>query len=280
MDIEDASFAGILGWILFSISLVLIILLAYQLKKLSNEIMKQGRKVERQKGDIKKKEQAIRNLQTSIALSQIKPHFLYNALNSIYVLCGKDLEKGRKAISDLSDYLRMNIGSIESKLPIAFDKEMEHVRKYLAIEQLRFPDEFTVSILTPVTDFLLPALSLQPLVENAVRYGVVPKGEGGLILITTRETSKEYVVTVMDNGPGFDTMKLEALEEDESPNHIGILNVRERLQRLSNGSLEIRSTIDYGTEAIIRIPKSSVKAEKSVEHSHAPEVSDDAPKTH
>ncbi len=255
MDLENGSFMGMLGWILFGLSLIFVAVLLLLLKKYSNEIMKQGRKVERQKGDIKKKEQAIRNLQTSIALSQIKPHFLYNALNSIYVLCGKDLEQGRKAISDLSDYLRMNIGSIESKLPIAFDKEMEHVKKYLAIEQLRFPDEFTVSILTPVTDFLLPALSLQPLVENAVRYGVVPKGEDGLILITTRETDKEYVVTVMDNGPGFDTMKLEELEEDDSPNHIGIINVRERLQRLSKGTLEIRSTIDYGTEAIIRIPK-------------------------
>ena len=245
----------VLGWILFAVAVILIFILIMQLKALSKEVMKQGRRVERQNDDIKKKEVAIRNLQTSIALSQIKPHFLYNALNSIYVLCGKDLNKGRQAISDLSDYLRMNIGSIESKLPIPFEKEMEHVKKYLAIEQLRFPDEFTVSILTPVTDFLIPALSLQPLVENAVRYGVVPKGEGGLILITTRETEKYFVVTVMDNGPGFDTMHLETLEEDDSPNHIGIINVRERLQRLSNGSLEIRSTIDYGTEAIIRIPK-------------------------
>ncbi|MCR5410107.1 MAG: histidine kinase [Lachnospiraceae bacterium] len=243
------------GWIAFGTAMVFSILLLIMNKRLMDQLSIQGRRMKRQKGDIEKKEAVIRNLQTSIALSQIKPHFLYNALNSIYVLCGKDLAKGRQAISDLSDYLRMNIGSIESKLPIPFEKEMEHVKKYLAIEEMRFPDEFTVSILTPVTDFMLPALSLQPLVENAVKYGVVPKGEGGIILISSRETDKEYIVTVVDNGAGFDTMRLEALEDDDSPNHIGIINVRERLQRLSGGQLEIRSTIDYGTEAIIRIPK-------------------------
>ena len=241
--------------ILCVVFLIIIILLVVQVKRLRWMLEKKERKIGRVQGDIRKREAEVRNLQTSIALSQIKPHFLYNALNTIYVLCGKDLEKGRQAISDLSDYLRINIGSIDSKFPIAFEKEMEHVKKYLAIEQLRFPDEFTVSVVTPVTDFLLPALSLQPLVENAVRYGVVPKGEDGLILITTRETNKEYVVSVVDNGPGFDTSVLEAMEDDDSPNHIGILNVRERLQRLSGGTLEIRSTIDYGTEAIIRIPK-------------------------
>ncbi len=245
------------GWIAFGAAMVFCILLLVMNKKLMDQLSIQGRRMKRQKGDIEKKEAVIRNLQTSIALSQIKPHFLYNALNSIYVLCGKDLAKGRQAISDLSDYLRMNIGSIESKLPIPFEKEMEHVKKYLAIEEMRFPDEFTVSILTPVTDFMLPALSLQPLVENAVKYGVVPRGEGGIILISSRETDTEYIVTVVDNGAGFDTMRLETLEEDESPNHIGIINVRERLQRLSGGRLEIRSTIDYGTEAIIRIPKIS-----------------------
>lgn len=214
-------------------------------------LIKQRRREERQRDDIEEKDTRIEELQTSIALSQIKPHFLYNSLNTIYVLCGKDLYKGRQAISDLSDYLRSNIGSIDSRLPIPFEKEMEHVKKYLALEELRFPDEFTVSYVTPVTGFSLPALTIQPLVENAVRHGVVQRGEGGIILISTRETDTHYIVSISDNGPGFDP---ESVISD-SGEHIGIRNVRERLARLSGGELEIRSTTGYGTEAIIRIPK-------------------------
>ncbi len=217
-------------------------------------LIKQRGRAKRQRDDIEEKDTRIEELQTSIALSQIKPHFLYNSLNTIYVLCGKDLNKGRQAISDLSDYLRSNIGSIDSRLPIPFEEEMEHVKKYLALEKLRFPEEFTVSIVTPVTDFSLPALTIQPLVENAVRHGVVQRGEGGIILISTRETDTHYIVSISDNGPGFDP---EGVISD-SAEHIGIRNVRERLERLSGGELEIRSTTGYGTEAVIRIPKPAI----------------------
>ena len=211
----------------------------------------QLKKVRQQKNDLEEREREIHNLQTSIALSQIKPHFLYNSLNTIYVLCGKDLNKGRQAISDLSDYLRINIGSIDSKVPIPFEKEMEHVRKYLSLEQLRFPDEFTVSTDTPVKDFSLPALTIQPLVENAVRHGVVPKGEGGIITIQTRQSNRHYIIIVSDNGEGFDTLE----EAEDGSDHIGIRNVRERLSRMVKGDLDIRSTPGYGTEVTIRIPK-------------------------
>ncbi len=232
-------------------AMLIIAILSLILIVLAAAIYRQYKRTRRQMGDIEERDAEIHNLQTSIALSQIKPHFLYNSLNTIYVLCGKDLEKGRQAISDLSDYLRINIGSIDSKLPIPFDKEMEHVRKYLSLEKYRFPDEFSVSYVTPVTDFSLPALTIQPLVENAVRHGVVPRGEDGIILISTRESVDHYIVTITDNGPGFDP----DVRQEESPDHIGIRNVRERLQRLCGGDLEIHSTIGYGTEAIIRIPK-------------------------
>ena len=217
------------------------------------ELLRQKERLEKQTNDLKERDAVIREMQTSIALSQIKPHFLYNCLNTIYVLCGKNLELGRRGISDLSDYLRANIGSIDSRVPISFEKEKEHVIKYLDLEKLRFPDEFSYSFFTPVTDFTLPALTLQPLVENAVRHGVVPLGKDGIILITTRETDRHYVITVSDNGAGFDPEA--PLSGDDKAEHIGIRNVRERLRRLSGGELEIQSVINYGTEAVIRIPK-------------------------
>ena len=202
---------------------------------------------------ISEKEDAIREMQTRIALSQIKPHFLYNALNSIYVLCGRDVSEARNAISNLSDYLRNNMASIDSKIPIPLSREMELVESYLAIEKIRFPEELNYTILTPVTHFSLPALTIQPLVENAVRHGIMPLDSGGIITITTRETEQDYIVSIADNGVGFDTEVPDSPEG--SSEHIGIKNVRERLRKLSGGDLEIRSEKGHGTEAIIRIPK-------------------------
>lgn len=231
--------------------IVIIVILLIIIVLLILMLIRQYQNFEHQRDVIRQRNSQIHELQTGIALSQIKPHFLYNALNTIYVLCGRDLKRGRQAISDLSDYLRINIGSIESREPIPFEEELTHVKKYLALEELRFPDEFTVSYVTPVTDFTLPALTIQPLVENAVRHGVVQRGEGGIILISTRENKSHYIVSISDNGPGFDTDDIPL----DSADHIGIRNVGERLRRLSGGELEILSTKGYGTEVIIRIPK-------------------------
>lgn len=217
------------------------------------EMIQHTRKSEKKEVLINEKEETINEMQTRIALSQIKPHFLYNALNSIYVLCGRDVDEARNAISHLSDYLRSNMSSIDSKLPIPFAREMELVESYLAIEKIRFPEELNYTIVTPVTTFSLPALTIQPLVENAVRHGIMPLDMGGIITITTRETDQFYIVSISDNGVGFDPSAPE--ETVGTKEHIGIKNVRERLKRLSGGDLEIRSELGRGTEAIIRIPK-------------------------
>ena len=219
----------------------------------AEEIRRKTSILESQEDRIGVQNEEIVNLQTRIALSQIKPHFLYNALNSIYILCGSDLEKGRNAISDLSDYLRMNIGSIESLAPVPFEKEMEHVNTYMSIEKLRFGEDLDFSVITPVTDFLLPALTLQPLVENAVRHGIVPTGREGIILVTTRENEQYYIISISDNGMGFDIKSLDTDEEK----HIGIRNVRERLKMQMNAVLEISSIPGSGTEVTVRIPKTA-----------------------
>jgi sensor histidine kinase YesM len=136
---------------------------------------------------------------------------------------------------------------------------MEHVNTYMSIEKLRFGEDLDFSVITPVTDFLLPALTLQPLVENAVRHGIVPTGREGIILITTRETEQHYVISISDNGMGFD---IKSLDTDEGK-HIGIRNVRERLKMQMNASLEISSIPGSGTEVTVRIPKQNRYAENS-----------------
>ena len=201
----------------------------------------------------------IQELQTKIALSQIKSHFLYNSLNSIYILCGKDLKAGRKAISDLSDYLRANMSFMDTDTPIPFEREMDHVRAYLELEKLRFPEELSFSIVTPVTDFTLPALSVQPLVENAVRHGIVAAGREGILVLTTRENDDCFIISINDNGKGFDVaeyrknMSLE--DKSDGRRHIGIKNVSERLRRQVGGELVIDSSPGQGTEIMIKIPK-------------------------
>ncbi len=209
------------------------------------------RESRQRENELGKQQDTIHELQTRIALSQIKSHFLYNALNSIYILCGKDLKAGRQAISDLSDYLRANMSFMDSEEPIPFEQEMDHVRAYLSLEKLRFPEELNYSIVTPVTDFMLPALTVQPLVENAVRHGIVPTGREGILVISTRENTEDIFITISDNGRGFD----EEGGNGEDRKHIGIQNVRERLKRQVGAELVISSTLGEGTEVTIKIPK-------------------------
>ena len=196
-------------------------------------------------------EKELEESRISIMLSQIQPHFLYNALNTIYHLCEKDAAVAQQAISDFSDYLQMNLKSLDQKCPVPFLKELKHVKNYLNLEKLRFDDELNVRYEIQTADFALPALSVQPLVENAVKHGICPKEGGGTVVIRSGETEQYYTVTVIDDGVGFDTKH----PEDDGKSHIGIENVRRRLQAMCHATLLIDSTPGRGTTAVIRIPK-------------------------
>ena len=98
---------------------------------------------------------------------------------------------------------------------------------------------------------MIPTLAIQPLVENAVKYGVGDKKEGGQVIIGTTSTDTHYIVTIEDTGTGFDVNE----EKHDGRQHVGIANVRERLSMICNGELIIHSEINKGTVAIIRIPK-------------------------
>lgn len=193
------------------------------------------------------------DLQTKIALSQIKPHFLYNALNSIYALCSLDVAKGRKAITDLSDYLRENIDSIESAAPVPFRRELSHIKTYLDIEALRFSQHLRIVYDIQADLFLVPSLTIQPLVENAVKHGICKKEGGGTITIASQETKDAFVVRITDDGAGFETSTLCQTQENSA--RIGLRNVKERLAILCNGTLAIQSTPGKGTSVTVCIPK-------------------------
>ena len=188
-----------------------------------------------------------------IMMSQIQPHFLFNTLSTIQALCRIDPEKASETTEKFGTYLRMNIDSISQSSLIPFRKELEHTRIYADIEMMRFP-YIHISYDIKEDDFELPALSIQPMVENAIRHGVRGRYNGS-VKIMTRGEENEIVISVIDNGKGFDP---EGTEEAGGM-HIGIRNVRERIEVLCGGTLEIESEPGKGSTVTIRLPRRKEK---------------------
>ena len=185
----------------------------------------------------------------STMMSQIRPHFIYNTLGSIEQLCKLDPPKAGELVHNFAKYLRGNFGELDNPKPILMSQEMEHVHHYISIENVRFPD-MTFTFEMNSDDFRIPALTIQPIVENAIKHGLMKLQKGGTIHVVSYETDTEYCVSVEDDGVGFDTS---ALLDDRK--HLGLRNIRERLNVMVNGTLEIESTIGVGTKVLVRIPK-------------------------
>jgi LytS/YehU family sensor histidine kinase len=199
--------------------------------------------------DDRLKEQRFR-----ILMSQIKPHFLYNTLGAIQELCMSDPHEAMLAISTFSRYLRGNMDSLSESGLIPFEKELEHTKLYLQLEKMRFEDALQIEYDIRCTEFDVPSLTLQPIAENAVRHGARGKPQPvGKVKISAEETEDKYVITIEDNGPGFNAKKQAQKDDDRS--HVGIENVRERLHSMCEGKLLYDSVPGRGTKAFIIIPK-------------------------
>ena len=185
----------------------------------------------------------------STMMSQIRPHFIYNTLGSIEQLCIIDPPKAGELVHNFAKYLRGNFGELDNPRPIPMSQEMEHVRYYISIENVRFPD-MTFTFEMNSDDFCIPALTIQPIVENAIKHGLMKLQKGGTIRVVSYQTDTHYCVMVEDDGVGFNTDVL--LDERK---HVGIRNIRARLKVMVNGTLEIKSTEGVGTEVLIKIPK-------------------------
>ena len=195
--------------------------------------------------EIKLKEQRM-----SLMLSQIQPHFLYNTLNTITALCRINPKLAEETTIKFSKYLRENMHSMGKNDTQLFSKELEHTNIYLDIEKLRFGDRVKVEYDIKTDDFNMPTLTLQPIVENAVKHGICNKVEGGTIKISTEKKGKDHIITISDNGIGFEMGK--ALNDGRT--HVGIQNVKERLKTIVDAELEITSFIGIGTVVKIIIP--------------------------
>lgn len=211
----------------------------------------QGERLLENKALLAQREAEMTETKMELMMSQIQPHFLYNALSSIAFLCTEDPAEAERATNEFSNYLKGNLKFIGNKLPIPFEIELHHVEQYLSIEKRRFSDRLNIVYDIQSRDFLIPALTLQTLVENAVRYSVSAKYEPTNVRITAEETSDEHVIRIIDDGPGFDP----TARQTDDRRHIGIEGARYRLKEMVDGYLEIDSVIGRGTTVFIHIPK-------------------------
>ncbi len=195
--------------------------------------------------DSMKAEQRIK-----IMVSQIQPHFLFNTLTTIQSLIDIDPERASDVVEKFALYLRQNIDSLENDTLIPVKSEIEHTRTYSDIEKIRFPS-IRIEYEIEDDDFKLPALTIQPMVENAIRHGVRGKKHGWVSISTYREDNF-HVICIRDNGTGFDVDKM--IEETQKGGHIGVKNVRDRIIDMVGGTFFLESEPGEGTAVTIRIP--------------------------
>lgn len=204
-----------------------------------------------QENRLARKEVELAESHTAVMLSQIQPHFLYNALTAVEHLCAVDPPEAERAVADFSRYLRGNMKALTQRQPVPFTEELRHIRCYLNLEKLRFGDRLRISIKTGPVDFFVPVLSVQPIVENAVKHGVCCRKTGGTVVLSTEEKPEYWLITIADDGVGFNPADTAFCGKE----HIGIANVKDRLASMSGGSLEIQSSPGKGTTVKIQIPR-------------------------
>jgi two-component system sensor histidine kinase LytS len=192
--------------------------------------------------------------------SQINPHFLFNALNTISGLCLTDPDRAREVILNLAGYFRQTLSLNESS--VTLEQELSNVNHYLAITQARFENNIHVSWQLPDDrqSLRLPPLILQPLVENAVRHGGTSVDNRYVYIQITQNDRRAYI-RVSDRGHGFPPEVLQKLQDPADPSYSGLFNVRKRLRSIygSQCLFSVESS-DHGSTVSFSIPLTMPKA--------------------
>lgn len=204
--------------------------------------------------DLVNESKKTKEAEVRLMMSQIQPHFIYNTLSSISTLIKIDPDKAQAGLDSFTEYLRSNLSAISETNLIPFSDELKHIKTYLALEKIRFEDRLNVTYDIKTKNFKIPPLSIQPIVENAVKHGLMKKIEGGTITIKTTEDDQTYCVEISDDGVGFDVNKLQKSDNK----HIGLRNVSYRLSTMCHGEMMIHSEIDKGTTVMVIFFKGSV----------------------
>lgn len=194
-------------------------------------------------------EKKNKEAQINIMLSQIQPHFIYNSLSSISTLIEIEPLKAQKALDDFTEYLRMNLSSLTNDTLIPFEYELKHIKTYIELEKIRFNDRINVIFDIKVKDFNVSPLTIQPIVENAIKHGILKKIEGGTVIIKTSEDINNYYIEVIDDGVGFDINEVNFYD-----NHYGLNNLKYRINN-TNGKIDIKSELNKGTDVLVTLMK-------------------------
>ena len=194
-----------------------------------------------------RQQQEIAHQRARIMVLQMRPHFIYNTMMSIYYLCKQDPDLAQRITLDFTTYLRKNFNAIASEDLIPFSEELEHTRVYLAVEKAQFEDSLFIDYDTPHTDFRVPPLTLQPIVENAVKHGMDPDSGPLQILIRTTRTDSGSEIIVENNGADF-------VPADDNEPHIALKNIKQRLEMMCHGKMTITPRDGGGTVVKVTRP--------------------------
>ncbi len=199
----------------------------------------------------REREQWINHEQIRLLHNQIKPHFIYNTLTSVYYAVEHDPELAKDMIKNLSGYLRGSLDVLDETECIDVSQEISTVEYYLSLEMQRFEQQIKVEFDIKDTDFSVPAFCIQTIVENAVKYGIRRNDPPeGTIWIKTFMENDTHVITIEDDGSGFE---MDRIYDDDSK-HIGLRNTKKRLELMCNGTLDVNSIVGKGTYITIKIP--------------------------
>lgn len=209
-------------------------------------------------------EQKLEELRINNSTSQMQPHFLYNALSSIREIVLINPQYASDLIYDFTVYLRACIRSMKNTDMISISQEMDNIRAYVNIEKMRMGDRLKVNYDLKSEDFQIVPLSIQPLVENAIRHGIYNRGKkGGIVVVETKTLSEWNVIIIKDDGVGFDYQKVRDEVERGERQSIGLDNVMFRLNKQLNAKVTIKSTVGVGTIIVVRIPKKGKDNERN-----------------
>ncbi|MDO4331666.1 MAG: histidine kinase [Eubacteriales bacterium] len=183
----------------------------------------------------------LEETKSRIMLDQIHPHFIYNTLASIRYFVKKEPQTAYDMLYDFSRYLRSNIDSLTGNEYISWEEELEHINAYVSIEKMRFKERLNVIYELEDADFLLPPLTVELLVENAIKHGVSVKTDGGTVWIRGKKRPGGYLVIVEDDGAGFEVEKLEREKT------VGLNYIRAQLKKMPGSGMKIESSPGSGT---------------------------------
>lgn len=190
----------------------------------------------------------LKNSRVVLAMSQIRTHFIFNVLNAISGMCLYDPAQANQTVVHFAKYLRGNINVLQDDELIPFGKELEHLEDYIVLEKVRFEDRIQFVKNLEVEEFLIPPLVLQPIVENAIKHGLLRTKKGGTIILSTKLENDQIIVQIADDGAGFD------VESPIREGAVGINNVKFRLDYMIKGKMEMISEPGKGTTVKIKMP--------------------------